>query len=539
MRRRSSSRSADSAAPLLTSRPPARPPGDSSGRARRYGIEGATHDYSGVVVLEDVDFELASGTVHALIGANGSGKSTLIRILTGAVQPAGGRLYTGENPDVRLHTPRDAERYRVGVVHQDYHLFPHLTVAENIAGVTQAPPRRRWTRLVEKDTVDARVVELLAQLNIALPPRALVGGLDPAERKLVEIARAMVSEPIFLILDEPTASLEPRAARSVLNLVERLRDRGVGLVFVSHRLDEVTRIADKVTVLRDGRRVAVLPRAAASEDDLAHLLVAGTRPDRFERRSAPAKAAPVLEISGLRLGNAQPSISLSVHAGEVVGFTGLLGSGASAIVRMIGGVEPLEADVEISGRPARIGGPRDAMRAGIGFIPEDRGREGLLPEQSVAINMSLATLPVSRMRVLQKGLIEERAHEYSRRLQIRARSIHAPARTLSGGNQQKVLLARWLASGARLLAVEEPTHGIDVGAKAQVHDLLLEFADAGGAIVVSSTDVAELLAICDRIIVMRHGAIAKAVPAADLSEEAITVLGARDAEQYLESLIEG
>jgi ABC-type sugar transport system ATPase subunit len=530
MSRRSSSRSAE----VLTT-----PETGAAEGPRRYGVEGATHDYSGVVVLRDVDFELESGTVHALIGANGSGKSTLIKILTGALRPAGGRIYTNADTNVRLHSPHEAERHGVGVVHQDYHLFPHLTVTENIAGVTQAPPRRRWTRLVDKDAVDVRVAELLGQLDIELPSRALVGGLDPAERKLVEIARAMVSEPGFLILDEPTASLEPRAARSVLDLMEHLRDRGVGLVFVSHRLDEVTRVADQVTVLRDGVRVAALPRSAVTEDELARLLVAGTAGDRFERRNRSTEAKPALSVSGLTLTPEAPPISFSVNAGEVIGFTGLIGSGASTIVRMVGGAEALYADVRVAGEPVRISSPRDAMRAGIGFIPEDRGREGLLPEQSVSINVSLAALPVSRTGVLQKGRIERRAHDYSQRLRIRARSIHAPARTLSGGNQQKVLLARSLASGARVLTVEEPTHGIDVGAKAQVHDLLLEFADTGGAILVSSTDVGELLAICDRIVVMRHGAIVKDVPAADLSEEAITVLGARDAEQYLESLIEG
>ncbi|MGH2983368.1 MAG: sugar ABC transporter ATP-binding protein [Solirubrobacterales bacterium] len=505
----------------------------------RYGIERGAHDYSGVPVLTGIDFDVSSGEVHGLVGENGSGKSTLIKILTGALEARLGTLRL-DGEAVRLGSPKDAQDLGIGVVHQDYHLFPELTVAQNVFGVNARFPRRRWTRTVDQFKVEQTVESLLDELGIQIPSARLVHQLGPAERKFVEIASAMLLRPRFLILDEPTASLEPSAARSVLELFGRLRRQNVGLVFVSHRLDEVLRVSDRITVLRDGRIIATLPAPDTNEDELADLITGGLADrEMAKRRKHEPTGKVALAVSGLRVGPGRPQISFDVDPGEIFGLTGLLGAGAETIVRMLGGAVPCGGRISVDGRSRRVYDPVDAGRLGIGFMPEDRKGVGLIPEQSIALNVSLPSLDqVCRAGILRKGEIDERARRYRKSLSIKADSVDAPVWTLSGGNQQKVMLAKWLASGVKVLAIEEPTHGIDIGAKAQVHDLLREFAREGGTVVIASTDVAEVLEICDRIAIMRHGALTEIVNADELTRAAVTVLGVRDPEQMLETLIE-
>ena len=504
-----------------------------------YGIRGCYHDYTGVPVLANVDFVIAPGEVHALVGENGSGKSTLIKILTGALSPRLGTIRM-EGEEVRLATPKDAQSLGLGVVHQDYHLFPELTVAQNIFGVNAAPPRRRWTRTVDRTQVERTVEGLLDELRIEIPSTKKVHQLGPAERKFVEIAAAMLLHPRFLILDEPTASLEPSAARAVLDLMGRLREQGVGLAFVSHRLDEVMSVGDRTTVLRDGAVISCVPNSETDETKLADLITGGLdKKEAAKRREWQPSGDVVLRVSDLRVAPGRPALSFEVERGEIFGLTGLLGAGAETIVRMLGGALPLDGRLELGGSPGRVRDPRQANRLGIGFIPEDRKGTGLISEQSIALNVSLPSLPsVSRGGVLRWPAINNRAEEYRTDLSIKAGSVDQPVWTLSGGNQQKVMLAKWLASGVKVLAIEEPTHGVDIGAKVQVHDLLRSFADRGGTVVVASTDVGEVLDICDRIGVMRHGELAEIVSADELTRSAVTVLGTKDPEQMLETLIE-
>jgi ABC-type sugar transport system ATPase subunit len=490
-------------------------------------------------VLSEIDFEVRAGEVHALVGENGSGKSTLIKILTGVLQPRSGELELG-GERVRLNSPKAAQDLGVGVVHQDYHLFPELTVAHNIYGVNMPPPRRRWIKTVDRARVEQVVESLLEELGIQIPSTRLVRSLDPAERKFVEIASAMLLRPSFLILDEPTASLEPSAAQSVLDLLGHLRVQGVGLVFVSHRLDEILRIADRITVLRDGRIVASLPASATDEDELADLITGGiSEAERARAATRTVSDERALEVSGLRVSPTTPPISFEVRRGEIFGLTGLLGAGAGTVVRMLGGAVPCGGTVTVAGRRRRVENSRDAMRLGIGFIPEDRKAQGLIAEQSIALNVALASLhSVSTAGLLRHRDIDARAERYRRDLAIKAPSVDAPVWALSGGNQQKVMLAKWLSSGVGVLAIEEPTHGVDVGAKVQVHDLLRDFADRGGTVVVASTDVGEVLDLCDRIGVMRHGSLVEVLSAAQLTRAAVTALGSRDPEQILENLVE-
>jgi ABC-type sugar transport system ATPase subunit len=503
-----------------------------------YGIEGCYHDYTGVPVLTDVSFRLAPGEVHGLVGENGSGKSTLIKILTGALQPRLGTITMGDK-EVRLHTPKAAQDLGIGVVHQDYHLFPELTVAQNIFGVNASMPRRRWTRTMDRTAVERTVEGLLDELQIEIPSTKPVHMLGPTERKFVEIASAMLLHPRFLILDEPTASLEPTVARSVLRLMDRLRKQGVGVAFISHRLDEVLNIAGRITVLRDGKVITSIPSSETDEDNLADLITGGMGDSAGARRDWKPVGDVMVKVSDMRVGPGRPPLGFEVERGEIFGLTGLLGAGAERIVRMLGGAEPLNGTLEVSGAPGKIRNPRHAYRLGIGFIPEDRKGSGLIREQSIALNVSLPSLGnVSRAGVLRNAEIHDRAEGYRGELSIKAGSVDQPIWTLSGGNQQKVMLAKWLASGANVLAIEQPTHGVDVGAKTQVHDLLRAFADEGGTVIVASTDVGEVLDICDRIGIMRHGTLAQIVSADELTKSAVTVLGTRDPEQMLETLIE-
>ncbi|HET8672893.1 MAG TPA: sugar ABC transporter ATP-binding protein [Thermoleophilaceae bacterium] len=490
----------------------------------------AMHDYSGVVVLRDVDFAIRPGEVHGLVGQNGSGKSTLIKILTGAVKPTRGTISL-DGDEVEFASPEDAQGIGVGVVHQDDQLFPDLTVAECVFGVNKRPPRRRFTRAIDRRRVDERVAAALDALGIEIPPTRLVRLLAPAERKFVEIARATILEPRFLILDEATAAFEPSAARAVLDLLDRLRAGGLGICFVSHRLDEVLRVSDRITVLRDGRVAGNLDRETAGEERLVGMLVGGER-DRASSRSVGPAEDVALKICSARVAPGRPPVDLALRRGEILGCVGLIGSGAATLVRMLGGAEPLRGWVENEDGPARIRSPKDAGRLGIGFIPEDRKGAGVVGDLSVAANMALASLPQLRGRFgrLNTRKVAAMAENYRGAMDIRLPSIYAPVRTLSGGNQQKVMLARWLASGVRILAVEEPTHGVDVKGKLQIHNLLRGLAEDGGTVMVASTDTREVLDLCDRIVVFRHGAVTDVIDAGELSS-------ADDGEQVLERLI--
>ncbi len=510
---------------------------DVSAEGRRFGISSVTHLYSGVTALNDVDFVLEQGVVHALVGENGSGKSTLVKILTGAVQPTMGTLHLGSK-NVSFAMPTEAKHHGIGVVHQDYNLFPELTVAANVLGISQRPPRRRWSRMVDRAAVEEQVGRLLADLGIDVAPDVAVQELGPAERKFVEIARAMLVEPQFLILDEPTASLEPQESRHVLDLLGRLRDQGVGLAFVSHRLDEVLEIAGRITVLRDGKLVRTLDNDGVSEKEIAGLMLGEQQAEHVDNTRTVGEETKI-QISGLVLRRGRRPVELEIREGEIFGLIGLLGSGAAEIVQMLGGARPFEGTLAIGGQQVTIRNPRDAVHLGIGFIPEDRKAAGLVADQSIAVNVSLPSLAqVARRGWLLYGKLLKRAHVYQERLNIRAPSAEVPVKTLSGGNQQKVMLAKWLASGSSVLAIEEPTHGVDIGAKLQVHDLLREFTARDGTILLASTDIHEVIAVCDRVGVMRHGELVNVLRREALTHQDLVVMGAGEPEKILKTLVQ-
>lgn len=487
---------------------------------QNFGATGIVKRFGPVVALNDVSFACARGEIHALLGENGAGKSTLVKILAGAQLPDSGTL-TLDDAAVRFRSPQDAVERSIAVVHQDYHVWPDLTVAENIIGTLRRPPQR--AAFVRSQVMRREAHDLLERLGIDLDVERKVRDLDAAEKKFVEIARALAVDAAFLILDEPTASLESRESARLLALLERLRDAGHGIILVTHRLEEVVRVADRATILRDGRNVGLVGRDAMTGDVLVEAIL-GRVPDEPVTPRA-CGTTPVLAFTSVRTRPDATPFDLELRSGEILGLTGVVGSGAVHLIRALAGLVPLGGTLTLDGTPLVLRRPGDAVRRGIGYIPEDRKGAGLALEASVANNIALASLH----RISKNGFTDTRARTaladgYRASLAIRCASVDAPVGSLSGGNQQKVLIARWLASGARIIAIEEPTHGVDIGAKAEIHRQLAAFAEAGGSVIFMSTELRELLAIAHRIAIFHAGAPAAILPHHEASESRITAI---------------
>jgi ABC-type sugar transport system ATPase subunit len=488
--------------------------------ARRFGAAGIIKRFGPVVALNDVSFECSRGEIHALLGENGAGKSTLIKILAGAQAPDAGSL-TFDDVPVKFHSPQDAVERSVAVVHQDYHVWPDLTVAENIVGTLKRPPQRG--PFVRGAAMRRQAHELLERLGIGIDVDRKVRDLDAAEKKFVEIARALSVDAEFLILDEPTASLESRESDRLLELLERLRAADHGIILVTHRLEEVVRVADRATILRDGRNAGFIGRDTMTGDVLVEAILGRTPEEPVTPRACGD--TPALAFRAVRTRPEAATFDLDLRAGEILGLTGVVGSGAVHLVRALAGLVPLDGTLTLDGKPIVLKTPGDAVRLGIGYIPEDRKGAGLALEQSVANNIALASLHrISNYGFTNTKARTEIADAYRQTLGIRCASIDAPVSSLSGGNQQKVLIARWLASGAKIIAIEEPTHGVDIGAKAEIHRQLAAFAEAGGSVIFMSTELRELLAIAHRIVIFHAGAPEAILPHHEASESRITAI---------------
>jgi ribose transport system ATP-binding protein len=481
--------------------------------------------FGSATALDGVDFDVRCGEVHALVGENGAGKSTLIKILTGAYRRDGGGMWLDERP-VAFDTPADAQRAGVVAVHQEVHLLRYGTVAENIF-LGREP--RRWG-LIDRRRMLRDTAALLARLRLPVDPAAALGRLSTAEQQMIAIARGVSLRARVLVLDEPTSSLAEREVSILYELIRRLQDDGVGVVYISHRFDELYALCQRVTVLRDGARVATRALAGLDRIDLVALMLGRSRDAVQEGTTAfhtaadrrPPGTPPLVRVEQVGRGHALRGVSLDVHSGEVVGLAGLLGSGRTETARVIFGVEPPDrGTVAVHGASAPRS-PRQAIRAGIAYLPEDRKVEGIIPQLSVRDNLTLAALPLlTRHGVVSRARQHEVVERFIRRLGIKAASVAQPVRELSGGNQQKVLLARWLCTHPRLLILDEPTRGIDIGAKAEIQRFISTLAGEGLGVLLISSELEEILEGTSRVVVLRDGRDVARFDRGDLSQDAL------------------
>ena len=475
--------------------------------------------FPGVRALSGVSFEVRAGEVHALLGENGAGKSTLIKIISGVYEPDGGWILIGGR-ETRFASPEDAKRAGVATIYQELLLFPELTVAENIF-LGHAP--RAGMGRIDWRAMHARAEALLASLEIDdLAANQVVGALSVGNRQRVEILRALSHDARILIMDEPTAALTESDVTRLFDIVRRLRARGVGIVYISHRLDEIFAIGDRVTVLRDGAYVGARNVADTNASELVQMMV-GRRIDNLFPKTTVPIGAPVLEARNIVRHPMTKSVSLTVRAGEIVGLAGLVGSGRSELAQTLFGITPAESgEIRLMGEAVTIRSAEAARSKGIAYVPEDRGVQGLVRPMSVLHNFSLAALgALSRAGFIDRGAERRMAEEGVQRFRVKTSSVEEIAGRLSGGNQQKIVLGKWLANNPKLLILDEPTRGIDVGAKAEIHRLMCELAAAGVAILMISSELPEVLGMSDRVLVMREGRLVAEFDRAHATSETV------------------
>ncbi|NUU24723.1 MAG: sugar ABC transporter ATP-binding protein [Streptomycetaceae bacterium] len=483
-------------------------------------VTGIGKRFPGVVALDGVRLDLVPGEVHVLLGENGAGKSTLVRILSGIHPPDTGEMRLGGAP---YHPRNAAEALRAGVqvVHQELNVLPELSVAENLC--FQHLPRRFG--VVDRRALHRRAEALLADVGLDVTPHTKVGRLGIAQRQLLEIAKTLWHDSRVLIMDEPTATLTPRETAQLFTILRRLTARGVAVLYISHHLDECFEIGDRVTVFRNGRHVVTRPMAGLGTADVIRLMVGRDLAEEYPDRQPQPPGEELIRVEGLRPEGGAP-VSFSLRRGEIVGVAGLVGSGRTEVVRALFGADrPRGGRTYLRGRPVRIKSPRDAVRHGIGLLTEDRKSQGLVLDMPVAANITLAALrKVSRSGFVRRGEEERLSHDSVSRLRVKTPGVRQRVGTLSGGNQQKILLGRWLLADTDLLIVDEPTRGIDVGARFEIHQLLADLAAQGKALLVVSSDLPELMGICDRILVLSRGRIAGDVPRSQFDSNRILSL---------------
>lgn len=483
-------------------------------------VHGASKSFAGVRVLHEVDFDLKPGEVHAIVGENGAGKSTFIKILSGAYDRDEG-IITCRGSSCEQLTPRRAHELGIFTIYQERNLIPHLSVGENIL-VGNEPGTRmgvvHWKRLF------ARAGEILADLHLDLDPRGIVSHLGSAEQQAVEIAKALYQKVQVVIMDEPTASLTSAEIDNLFRIIGRLKQNGVGVIYISHRLDEIFTVADRVTVLRDGRKVMESPVSGIGKDDLVRAMVGEELTITHIEHSGVGGA--LYEAGNISREDAFHDVSITLHRGEIVGLAGMVGSGRTGVARAMAGIDPLDrGTLLLEGRPMQGAPLRRFIDRGVCFVPEDRDAVGLILSMSVSGNTTIASLPkFSRGPLLNLREESELASLFMRTLNIQAGSIHQEVRFLSGGNRQKVLVAKWLCRGIEVFIMDEPTQGVDVGAREEIHRIMKDLVSEGKAILMVSSDLDELMNMCHRVAVMYKGRLAATLATARTTREEVLSL---------------
>jgi len=481
-------------------------------------FENITKSFAGVTALDRVTLEIARGECHALMGENGAGKSTLGKILAGIYRPDDGVIRIDGQPQV-FRSPRDANRAGIGMVHQELAFCPELSVAENLC-MGQYP--RRFG-LLSRGEMRKRAAALLGQIGVAIDVRQPMRTLSTAQEQLVQIASAVGTGARILVFDEPTSSLSETEAQRLFELIEDLRRRSVTMIYVSHRMPEVFRLCDRLSVLRDGKYVGTLTRKEATQDQIVRMMIGRTLDQYFPRHLEASPGEVLLSVKSISSPGQFANISFELRAGEILGFAGLVGSGRSEVAKAIFGLDKnVTGEVRVRGHPLSPGSVRQAMRRDIGLVPEDRKRQGLILMMSGRKNLSLPLLDrLRRLGLLDQSRERDLTIKYFEQLRVKTPSIRTPVAALSGGNQQKIALAKWLARDCRILIIDEPTRGVDVGAKAAIHAMIDDLARRGIGIILISSELPEVLHLSTRILVMRHGRIVGEVARKDATQESV------------------
>ncbi len=499
-----------------------------AGVAPVFRLDGVTKRFGGVVAVEDVAFDLRPGEVHALVGENGAGKSTLMKIVDGLYGPDEGTLEVGGEA-ASFSSPRDAEASGIAMIPQELDLFPELSVAENLF-VGRKRPRTGWGGL-DWETMRGEARKKLEALGVSLDASLAVKRLSAAEQQIVAIARALVGEAQAVIMDEPTSSLTDREVRQLFSIIEDLTAEGVGVVYISHRLEEIFEISDRITVLRDGHHIKTAPASELDAEELVRLMVGRPLNELFTRsESDPGETA--LEVRGLSRGGEFEGVNLTLRRGEILGLAGLVGAGRSELAQSIFGIRRSDSGgIFVEGEEVRIHSPQTAMEQGIFYVPEERRSQGLILPFSIKNNITLSILDrISRLGFVprsERGI----ADKFMGELSIRGAEVSDPVSRLSGGNQQKVVVAKSLARGPNVLLLDEPTRGVDVGAKSEIYRLMDDLAKEGKAILLISSELEEVLSMADRVLVMREGRITGEFSRAEATQESVMTAATGGPEQ--------
>ncbi len=482
-------------------------------------MQSISKSFPGVKALQDVTFELAKGEIHALVGENGAGKSTLMKILTGAYVGDSGEITLDGKPVV-INSPGDAQALGISMIHQELSLIPYLTVGQNI--YLGREPRGWLPGTIAWPTLYREAQALLDRLNVDVDAKDLVEGLSIAQQQMVEVAKALSLNADIIAMDEPTSSLTDRETDVLFRVMGDLRDQGVALIFISHRLDEVFAITDRVTVLRDGQWIATLPTAELDEEKIVSMMVGRDLGELYPKKSG-ATQGDVLTVTDLADGDELRGVSFTLRRGEVLGIAGLVGAGRTALAETLFGVRRATAgEIRMDGKPVRIKSPGDAMKLGLGLVPEDRKQQGLFLNMAVRENVTMSAMhQVTRLGFVNAKQADSMAKTYVKRLDIRTPGITQRVGNLSGGNQQKVVIARWLTLQPKVLMLDEPTRGIDVGAKAEIHGLMDQLAQQGVGVLMISSELPEVLGVADRILVMHEGRITGEFSRDEATQDAI------------------
>jgi ribose transport system ATP-binding protein len=468
-------------------------------------MEGISKSFPGVQALQDVDFEVTRGEIHGLVGENGAGKSTLMKVLTGALNPDEGRIILRGEP-VEIHSPSDSQELGISMIHQELSLIPYLTVGKNV--YLGREPQRRIPGFIDWKSLYGQTQELLDQLNLEVKARTEAQYLSIAQQQMVEVAKALSLDADLIAMDEPTSSLTDRETEVLFDVMRKLRDQGVAIIFITHRLEEVFEVSDRITVLRDGRHIATAPTAELDYNQVVQLMV-GRELDNMYAYSETEQRGVVLQAENLADGQELHGVSLELQGGQILGVAGLVGAGRTALAETLFGLRQATAgEVRIDGEVVKLHSAKQAIEHGLGFVPEDRKLQGLFLNMAVRENITMSsTSLVSNFGFVNSNKANKLAREYVEKLDIRTPSLRQRIRNLSGGNQQKVIIARWLTLKPRVLILDEPTRGVDVGAKAEIHGLMRQLAEDGVAVLMISSELPEIIGVSDSILVMHEGRV--------------------------------